>query len=157
MSRLLIAVAAVILAVSPAAADDKFVKIVHVPTGKVLAVADDSDDAAAKIVLAADEAKEVRQWKLEKDGDHYKIVNRKTGKVLDVNEDSRDEGGELIQYDAKDDGNDNQRFAWVGTGAERRLKAKSSGMVLTADGDKVVQKKVDDKSKGQLWKVVEVK
>ncbi|HJZ54848.1 MAG TPA: hypothetical protein VKE74_07805 [Gemmataceae bacterium] len=48
--------------------------------------------------------------------------------------------------------------AWVGDGEQRRLKSKSSGLVLDIDADaKVIQKKGDDKAKGQLWKVGEVK
>jgi hypothetical protein len=159
MSRMVFAAVAAFALAGAARADDKYVKIVHVHTGKVLAVTDDSDESAARIMLLPDEAgKEARQWKLEKDGDHLKVVNRKSGKVLDVNEDSRDEGADLILYDAKDDGTDNQRFAWSGDGTERRLKVKSSALVLTAEGDKVVQMKAsDDKKKTQLWKVVEVK
>src|SRR5438270_479160 len=102
-------VGAVILSLSMAvgAEEAKYVKIVHVETGKVLAIADDSDDAEAKAVVAKDEANKARQWKLEKDGDHYKIVNRKSTKVLDVNNQSKDEGGSIIQWEDKSDDNDN--------------------------------------------------
>ena len=142
-----------------AAADDKkYVKLVHADTGKVLAIADNSDDAGAKAVLSKDDGSKGQQWKLEKDGDHYKLVNRKSGKVLDVEGDSMDEGGGIIQWDDKSEGNDNQRWSWVGDDKERRLKAKSSGLVLDAgDEGAIVQKKSDDKAKGQLWRVVEVK
>jgi hypothetical protein len=140
------------------AAEAKYVKLVHVDTGKVLAVDDDSDEAGARAVLAKDEAGEARQWKLEKDGDHYKVVNRKSGKVLDVFEESTDEGTPIIIWDDKAEGNDNQRWSWEGEGQTRRLKSKSSGLVLDVDGEgKVVQRKADDKAKGQLWRVTEVK
>ena len=140
------------------AAEAKYVKLVHVDTGKVLAVADDSDEAGAQAVLARDEAGEARQWKLEKDGDHYKLVNRKSGKVLDVSGESIDEGTPIIVWDDKPDGNDNQRWSWEGEGQARRLKAKSSGLVLDVDSEgKVVQRKADDTAKGQLWRVTEVK
>src|SRR3954451_17092716 len=92
-------VAAFVLAVSlrASAADAKYVKLVHIETGKVLGLVDVSEDAEAKAVLAKDEAgKYARQWKLEKDGEQYKIVNRKSGKVLDVNNASKDEGGQII-------------------------------------------------------------
>jgi hypothetical protein len=69
------------------AADAKYFKLVHADTGKVLSVADNSDEAGAKAVLAKDEGSKGQQWKLEKDGDHYKIVNRNSGKVLDVESD----------------------------------------------------------------------
>ena len=49
-------------------------------TGKVLAIADDSDEAGAKAVLVKDNGSKVQQWKFEKDGDHYKLVNRKGGR-----------------------------------------------------------------------------
>jgi len=52
-------------------------------------------------VVAKDEANKARQWKLEKDGDHYKIVNRKSTKVLDVNNQSKDEGGSIIQWEGQ--------------------------------------------------------
>jgi hypothetical protein len=145
------------LLAAPAVGAD-YVKLVHADTGKVLAVADDSDDAGAKAVLAKDNGSKGQQWKLEKDGDHYKVVNRKSGKVLDVEGESTDEGGAIIQWDDKSEGTDNQRWSWVGDGKDRRLKSKSSGLVLdVGDEGAVVQKKADDKAKGQLWRVVEVK
>lgn len=151
-------------AVSAVAADDakpataaKYVKLVHVATGKVLGIENDAGDAGGKAVLAKDEAKKARQWKLEKDGEQYKVVNRESGKVLDVFEASKDEGGTIIQWDEKADDTDNQRWSWDGKGEERRLKSKGSELVLDADGEKVVQKKADEKAKSQLWKVVEVK
>jgi hypothetical protein len=150
----------VLSCVRPAvAADSKYVKLVHVQTGKVLALEDDSEDAGAKAVVAKDEANnQSRQWKLEKDGDHYKIVNRKSGKVLDVFENSKDADAAIIQWDEKTEDNANQRWAWEGDGAERRLKSKHSDLVLASDpGDHIVQKKSDEKSKAQLWRVVEVK
>jgi hypothetical protein len=160
MSRsILVAAAACILAAGAMAADDaKYFKLVHTDTGKVLAIADDSDDAGARAVLAKDDSAEARQWKLEKDGDHYKLVNRKSGKVLDVFEESKDEGAAIIQWDDKAEGNDNQRWAWVGEGKSRRLKSKSSELVLDVDDEgKIVQRKSDEKAKGQLWQVVELK
>src|SRR5437660_11075113 len=90
------------LLAGPAAADDaKYVKLVHADTGKVLAVADNSEDAGAKTVLAKDDGTKAQQWKLEKDGTHYKFVNRKSGKVLDVDGESVEEGGAIIVWDDK--------------------------------------------------------
>jgi hypothetical protein len=159
MSRLSLAVSVCTLIASPAlAADEKFVKLVHVDTGKVLAVADDSDESAARAVLAKDEANEARQWILEKDGDHYKLINRKSKKVLDVFGDSKDEGAEIIIWDDKSEGFDNQRWSWVGEGKERRLKSKSSDLVLDIDEEgKLIQKKADATAKGQVWRIVELK
>jgi hypothetical protein len=143
---------------SRAAEDEKWVKFVHVDSGKVLSVADSSDDAGAHAVLAKDDGSKSQQWSVAKDGDHYKIVNRKSGKVLDVNMDSREEGGEIIQWDEKTEDNDNQRWSWQGDEKERRLKAKSSGLVLDAGSENaVVQKKADEKARSQLWRVEEVK
>jgi hypothetical protein len=160
MSWLPAALAGCALLAAPAgAADDtKYFKLVHAGTNKVLAIADNSDEAGARAVLARDDGSEGQQWKLEKDGEHYKLVNRKTGKVLDVYEDSKDEGTQIIQWDDKSEGYDNQRWAWVGDGKDRRLKSKSSELVLDVDEDgKLIQKKADDKAKGQLWRAVEVK
>ena len=153
MSRLLLAVASacLLLAVQSAAAEDaKFVKLRNADSGKVLAVADNSEEAGARIVVAKDDGNEVQQWKLEKDGDHYKVVNRKSGKVLDVSQDSKEEGGEIIQWDEKSE--DNQ-----GDGKKRRLKSKSSDLVLDVDDDgKVVQRGSAEKARSQLWEVVDV-
>jgi hypothetical protein len=135
-----------------------YVKLVQADTGKVLSVADNSEDAGAKIAVAKDESSEIQQWKLEKDGDYYKIVNRKTGKVLDVEMESKDEGGSIIQWDDKPDSNDNQRWSWQGDGKSKQLKSKSSDLVLDVDDSgMVIQRKADDKAKQQLWNVVEVK
>ena len=159
MSRTILALAACGLFAAPAAAADaKYVKLVHADTGKVLAVADNSDEAGAKAVLAKDDGSKGQQWKLEKDGDYIKIVNRKSGKVLDVEGESTEEGGAIIQWDDKSEGNDNQRWSWEGKDKDRRLKSKSSSLVLdVGDGGSVIQRKADDKAKGQLWRVVEVK
>ena len=95
---------------------------------------------------------------MKKDDKHFSLVNRKSGKVLDVNEDSKEEGAAIIIWDAKDEGADNQRWAWVGDGKERQLKSKSSELVLDLDGEgRIVQKKADEKSKKQLWRIEEVK
>jgi Ricin-type beta-trefoil lectin domain-like len=140
------------------AADAKVVKIVHVETGKYLAVEDNSDEAAAKTVLAKDGDGEGLQWTVEKDGEHIKLTNKKSGKVLDVNENSKDEDASIIQYDDKSEGNDNQRWKWVGTGDEKRLVSKWSSMAVVPDAvGKLIQKKVDEKAKTQLWKIVDVK
>ena len=158
MSRSLVAaVAALALAAPAAAQDDKYVKLVHPDTGRVLAVEDDSEEAEAWAVLAKDEDKEARQWKLVKDGDYLKLVNRKSGKVLDVFQDSKESGTKIIIWFDKPEENDNQRWQWVGDGKARRLKSKSSGLVLDIEAGKVVQRKPDDKAKSQLWEVVEVK
>src|SRR5262249_9692844 len=85
-----------------------------------------------------------QQWKFEKDGDYVKIVNRKSGMVLDVYSQSTDEGAAIIQWDDKPVGNENQRWSWVGNGTARRLKSKSSGLVLdVSDEGAVVQRRVD--------------
>jgi uncharacterized protein len=163
MSKWLLAVAACAVAVGFSNADDKkadvTVKVVHVDTGKVLAVEGDSEENEAHCTLAKDEANAARVWKVVADGDWLKLVHVKSGKVLDVNDVSTDAGAHLIIWDDKGtDGVENQRFQWVGKGDERRLKAKHSELVLGVDGDgHVVQQKADDKDKKQLWKVVEVR
>ena len=158
MLRMIFTLAACGLLASIAFADDKYVKLVQVSSDKVLAVADNSDEAGAKAVVAKDDGGKSQQWRLEKDGDHYKLVNRKSGKVLDVEQESLEDGGSIIQWDDKAEGNDNQRWSWEGDGKERRLKSKSSNLVLdVAEDASVIQKKADDKAKGQLWRVVEVK
>jgi hypothetical protein len=158
LSLVVIATVALSLTLAAAAEEAKYVKLVHVNTGRVLGVTDDSEDNEARAVIVKDEVNKARQWQLVKDGEYLKIVNRKSGKVLDVNNASKDEDGEIIQWEEKTDDNDNQRWSWEGKGDDRRLKSKHSGLVLdvTAEG-KVVQKKPDEKAAGQLWKVVEVK
>lgn len=158
MTRILLTLAAALAVAFPAlAADDKFVTITHAD-GKVLAVADDSDEAGAAVVVVKAGDGKAQQWQVVEDGKFLKLVNRKSGKVLDVFENSKDEDAKVIVWDEKTDDNDNQRWAWDGAGKARRLKSKSSELVLGID-DKgnVVQKKADDKAKGQLWTVQEVK
>ena len=159
MFRSLTALAVCALLSAPTLGDEKFVRLVNVDTGKVLAVADDSDEAGARAVLAKlAEDNKAQQWEVKKDGNHFSLVNRKSGKVLDVYEDSKDEGTAIIIWDAKDEGVDNQRWSWVGDGKERQIKSKSSELVLDIDGEgRLVQKKADEKSKKQLWRIEEVK
>ena len=150
-----------VLLSAPAAAEDaKYVKIVHADTGKVLTVKDGSTESEASVVIAKADGGESEQWQIVKDEKHLKIVNRKSGKALDVFGDSKDEGVKIIIWDVKDEGVENQRWSWVGDEKEktRRLKSKSSELVLDiGDDGEVVQKKQDDKAKSQLWEVVEVK
>jgi hypothetical protein len=156
MSRLILVAVAALFA-GPAAAQDRYVKLVQADTGKVLTIADESDEPGARAVVAREGTSHAQHWKLEKDGSFYKLVNRKTGKVLDVFEDSAEEGAAIIQWDDKSEGADNQRWIWLGDGPRRRLQSKSSRLVLDVDDEgKVVQKKADDGAKGQFWKVVEV-
>ena len=158
MTRFLLAALFSLTASFAVAADAKLVKIVHVETGKVLAIEDGSVEAEAKAVLAKDGDGDELKWTVEKDGDHFKLTNKKSGKVLDVNNDSKDEGAAIIQWDAKDDDNANQRWSWDGKGDEKRLKSKSSGHVVVPDSDgKLIQKAAIEKDKKQLWKVVDVK
>ena len=158
-----------IMITAPAAPDDKapdkkpaekYVKLVHTDTGKVLSIADNSEADEAKAVLAKDDGSQSSHWKIVKDGEHLKLVNRKSEKVLDVKDQSKDEDGQIVQWEDKSNDNDNQRWSWVGDEKEksRRLKSKWSELVLdVGDGGTIVQKKADEKAKTQLWKVVEVK
>jgi hypothetical protein len=168
MKRFMICLAIGILASCALSADDKdkdakskdvkLVKIVHVETGKVLAVEGCSEELAAKIVLVKDEDKPSLLWKIETDGEHLKITNSKTGKVLDVEGDSREEGASIIQYDMKTEGIENQRWSWSGKDENKRLVSKSSSMAIEPNEEgKVAQKKLAESEKKQLWKVVDAK
>jgi hypothetical protein len=158
MCRILLSLLAALAVAGPARAEDeKFVKLA-LADGRVLSVADDSEDAGAQVVAVKDGDSKAQQWKIVKDGSFLKLVNRKSGKVLDVYEDQKDEGTKIIIWDEKSEGTDNQRWSWEGTGKARRLKSKSSELVLDVEENgNVVQKKADDKAKGQLWTVKEVK
>jgi len=161
LSRIALFTSALVLACGLGFAEDakeeKTIKLVHVESGKAVAP-DGSEDDATKIVVVKDEAKPAQEWVVVKDGDFVKIVHKSCKKVLDVEGVSGDEGASIILYEDKAEDNDNQRWSWVGEGAERRLKSKSSGLVLSiADDGKVVQVKLDEKDKKQLWKVVDVK
>jgi hypothetical protein len=159
MFRSLSALAVCAAFAATATAADKFVRLVNVETGKVLAVEGDSDEDEARTVLAKpDNENKAQQWEVKADGKHFSLVNRKSGKVLDVNGASTDEGAAIIIYPAKDDDFDNQRWSWDGDGKDRRIKSKSSDLVIDVDGEgKLIQKKADDKAKKQLWRVEEVK
>ena len=159
MARLILAtLTACILAAPVAAADAKCVKIIHVKTGKVLAVDKDSDESGARAVLAKDDNSKARQWKLKNDGDYFELINRQSGKVLDAFEEAHEVGTPIIVWDEKTEGMANQRWAWQGSGKERRLKTKLDNLVLDIeDADKLILQKPDDKAESQLWRIVEVK
>jgi WD40 repeat protein/serine/threonine protein kinase len=148
----------------------KYVKLVHEHTGKVLAIAhnsiqglantirteDTAQAALARAVLAEDDGSKAQQWKFERHGDYYKIVNRKNGKVLDVQRNRTEPGVAIIEWDDED--HDNQRWTWQGNDKVGRLKSKSSSLVLDVrDDGAVIQRKADEKAKGQLWRVVGIK
>ena len=150
-------ITALAIAAPTRAGEDKFVKLA-LADGRVLSVADDSDDAGAQVVAVKDGDSKAQQWQVVADGQSLKLVNRKTAKVLDVFEDSKDEDVKIIIWDEKTEDNANQRWQWDGAGKARRLKSKSSGLVLDVDGQGgVIQKKADPKAKSQLWTVKEVK
>jgi serine/threonine protein kinase/WD40 repeat protein len=139
----------------------KYVKLVHVATGRVLAVQHDSADPAARIIVAEDEDNKARQWIFDQDGDDFSVVNRQSGMLLDVYGMLKDDGAAIIQYDEKPVDNDNQIWSWSGNeeGPEkaRRLKNKSSGLVLDMDDKgKAIQRRANDQAKTQLWQVIEV-
>jgi hypothetical protein len=158
MSRTLVSLIAALVIVIPArAADEKYVKLA-LADGKVLSVTDDSEESGAQVVAAKEGDSKAQEWRVVEDDKFLKLVNRKSGKVLDVFEDSKEEGAKIIIWDEKTEDNDNQRWSWEGEGKARRLKSKSSGFVLTVDEQgNVLQKKADDKEKGQQWTVKEVK
>jgi hypothetical protein len=147
-----------------------YYKIVNVDSGKILGVADDSEDNEAQAMLmadvpATDKHSKNRQWKIEKDGNFLKLANRASEKVLDVYQESGDEGTQIILYDDKAGNNgestDNQRWSLDGdaknAAAGRRIKSKSSGLVLEVEPDgSIVQRRANPNAKGQLWRVVEM-
>jgi hypothetical protein len=158
MFRILVPLLAALAFAAPArAADEKHVKLV-LADGRVLSLADDSEEPGAQVVAAKEGDSKAQEWTIVEDGKFLKLVNRKSGKVLDVFEDSREEGSKIIIWDEKTEDNDNQRWSWEGEGKARRLKSKSSELVLHVDDQgNVVQKKADEKAKGQAWTVKEVK
>lgn len=159
MTRLVLAaLTACILGAPAVIADSKYVKILHVKTGKVLAVDKDSDEAGARAVLAPDDNSKARQWELEKDGDYLKLTNRQSGKVLDVFEEAVEAGAPIIVWESKPAKNANQRWLWRGRGKDRRLQSKSTALVLDIDEqDRLIQQKLDEKVQTQLWRIVAVK
>jgi peroxiredoxin len=120
-----------------------YVKLVHIQSGKVLAIAGSSNDSGELAVLARDNGSKGQQWKFEKDGAYFKIVNRKSGKVLDVQGASMQVDAPIIQWESQPAVNDNQRWSWQGNGRVRRLRSKASGLVLDGGGEAmVVQRRV---------------
>ena len=88
-------------------------------------------------------------------------MNRQSGKVLNVFENSLDSGGPIIQYDSQPKDNDNEHWSWIGNEERpeeaRRLKAKSSGLVLDIDDSgSVIQRCANEKTKSQLWQIIEI-
>lgn len=160
MLRSLCALAACGLLAAPGlAADEKIVRLVNVESGKVLAVADNSEEAGARVALAKPEPdNKAQQWEIKKDGKFFSLVNVKSGKALDVFEGSKDEDTQIIIWDAKDEDADNQRWSWEEKDQERRITSKSSELVLDVDAEgRIIQKKADEKAKKQLWKIEKVK
>jgi hypothetical protein len=124
-------------------------------------------------------ALKAQQWKLEKDDAGYKLINRKSDMAVDVPAYTEEEDAQIIIYGLKEgpDDIDNQRWIIVAatppksdTKADekatttepaakpQRIRSKSSGLVLDVDSaGYVVQKRTDEKAKGQLWLIVEVK
>jgi hypothetical protein len=144
----------------------KYVKLVNVDTGKILAVENDSGARESRAVLSDDCDKPSRQWKLETDSGFFKLANRENGLVVDVAYESLEDGSIVIVWDDKPDLDDNQRWKWepaiepvdraaLQTG--HRLKSKFSGLVLDVDGlGGLIQSQVDEKAKSQLWRVIEI-
>jgi serine/threonine protein kinase len=136
------------------------VKLIQGETGKVLSVADGAEVSGNRAVVAEPNDKDLaQQWRLKEDSPrYYKLINRKSGLALDVNQDSKDEDAQIIQWTIKRGGGENQLWSWDGEGLERRLMSKSSGLVLAMDEEgKAIQKRADENSRRQRWRVVEIK
>jgi hypothetical protein len=152
----------------------KFFKLVNANTGWVLALEADSTSAGARAVLAkdvdhADKNYKDRQWRLVLDGDNYTLVHR-TSKLALAGPDSKEEDQPITLGQNKPgaDTDSSQRWVWDDGDVQneskpaadqpRRLKSKSSDLVLDVDDDgNVVQRRANDKSKSQLWRLVEIK
>jgi serine/threonine protein kinase len=136
----------------------RYVKLVHVETGKVLGVSGNSTDAGARAILRGDDGSESQQWLLKPEGGYFKVVNRRSGKVLDVHGNSLEEGAEINQWTEKSHNTDNQLWAWEEDGQGGRFRVRSSGLVLdVGDQGEAVQRPSYAAAKSQLWKLVEVK
>ncbi len=145
----------------------KQIKLVHVDSGKILGMDDDSVEGGIQAVLYSDDKQHAStNWTSVADGDAVKLFNAHSGKVLDVYLGKKDADTPIIQWDDKaaiengaqnPGGLQNQLWVWEGSGKERRLKSKWSDMVLDVDSEgRVVQRTADTNARSQLWRVAEL-
>jgi len=121
---------------------------IHI-NNKVLASLD------GKLVLADEKDTEDQQWLVKEMEDGYVIIsNRATGLVLDVTGASVDPGKEVILYEANK--GDNQLFKLNETGNGTTIKAKHSGLFITA-GDNGLTQENQSNTGNQLFIFKEIK
>lgn len=133
------------------------VKIVNSDTGRVLTV--ETDDAVGQRVVVTQDSSDLNnQWRIIQEGDFFRIVNVVTGDNLVAVPGAAPETAVRTSPNRKDlktgDALDNQLWSWIGARQSRRLKNKSSGLVLDiAEKGSVVQSK-DTSSPTQYWHLI---
>ena len=80
-------------------AGDGLYKIVHTPSGRILAVKDAATTNGASAVIVDDSGAEEQRWQLVPDGKgNVRLANYATGKTLGVMEMAKTDGAQVIQW-----------------------------------------------------------
>jgi hypothetical protein len=150
----------------------KIAKLVHLATGKVLAVENDSEDAESHLMILKDReqkddaaakaeagkpsaaALKAQQWKLEKDDAGYKLINRKSDMAVDVPGYTEDEDAQIIIYGLKEgpDDIDNQRWIIVAA-TPPKTDAKADEKTTAATEPAAKPQRIRSKSSGLVLDV----
>jgi len=135
------------------------VKIVNVATGKILAI--DFAGGQNQVVVADDSPSVARCWRIIPDGDFLTIVNPENSSNLLAKSGAASETPVAHSPNRLDPSTghhlDNQLWTWDGTGKDRRLKSKSSNLVLDVDEHGLVVLRQANANPSQLWKAVDSK
>lgn len=131
--------------VKPPLADGQYALTVD---GKAL-TAPDSDSGYLTVATASSDARQ--KWVLTRHADDgsYELKNAGTGDCADVPYSSTQDGQAVGRYTCT--GTDNQRWLVTEDGSQLILKAKHSGLALTAGTDGAVTQAKDTGTSGQRW------
>ena len=131
LASCLLTVACLLSATGGTEAQDpnRYYRIKNVNSKKVLSVDDKGKDEGDRIIQVVPADSDLQQWKFVKSGDYFKIVNRKSGLALNVKDGAKKRGAPVIQWDAKEAG-ENSEWRLEKKGEHYAIKARHSGMVL---------------------------
>ncbi|GAA6525129.1 RICIN domain-containing protein [Intrasporangium sp. DVR] len=104
----------------------------------------------AQLTMAAPSTDPAQKWTLTRqDSGTYEIKNAGSGQCMDVYYSSQANGALVGQYSCG--GTDNQRWVVTNTGGVLTIKAKHSGLSLTAGPDGKVVQSTDTGASNQRW------
>ncbi|UKS26974.1 RICIN domain-containing protein [Paenibacillus sp. HWE-109] len=135
-----------------------FYKIVNKKSGKLLDVANSTNEPGAKAIQLGNLGGESKRWQIMYNGNDYSLVNKNSGMAVDVAGSAITSGAEVVQSPYYGIISQGWQIAAAGNGYYKIINT-NSGMVAavkggsTADGAEIIQSPYSGND-SQLWNIV---